>query len=309
MKTALIIALSATAIGVAAQAPSDPLEAAKSLYVAASYQEALAALDGVKDADADDAVKYRVLCLLGLNRVADAEQTLDQLLIRHPLFKADAVDSPKLQAMVHDARARVLPTAATTLYATAKAAFDKGDLTTAAKEFATVTTLLDQPEVTSQPAIADLKVLAGGFAKLTDQELLLEQRAAAAKAAASTPPPAPAPTVPAVVDRIYTEADAGVTPPVTIAEVVPPWVPPNTVLRSLTYMGVLDIVIDEHGAVSSARIARPTVPIYDQLLLGATKQWRYRPASVDGRAVKYRKTVQVILRPPPGTAPGATLTP
>jgi hypothetical protein len=44
--------------------------------------------------------------------------------------------------------------------------------------------------------------------------------------------------------------------------------------------------------------------LYDQVLLSATKRWRYRPAFRNGKPVKYRKQINVFLRPPaPGTQP------
>jgi hypothetical protein len=49
--------------------------------------------------------------------------------------------------------------------------------------------------------------------------------------------------------------------------------------------------------------------MYDQLLLSATKRWRYRPAFRNGKPVKYRKQINIVLRPPaPGTQPQAPAT-
>src|SRR5262249_49117349 len=120
MKTILGIMCVAAAAALSAQNADDPLDAAKTLYLSASYQEALATLDGVHaDAQRDEAEKYRALCLLGLDRQADAEEAIAHLIERRPLFALDPQDSPKLQAMFTDTRARVLPAAATSLYATA----------------------------------------------------------------------------------------------------------------------------------------------------------------------------------------------
>ena len=52
---------------------------------------------------------------------------------------------------------------------------------------------------------------------------------------------------------------------------------------------MLFIVIDENGGVESAIITEPLDRMYDAMLLAATKTWTYRPATLNGVAVKYRK--------------------
>ncbi len=289
----LIACLCAPAWPAAAQNPANPLENAKSLYLSASYQEALASLDAVQgDAQLEEAGKYRALCLLGLNRPQEAQQAIERLIARRPMFALDPLDSPKLQAVYRDARVHVLPTTATELYTAAKAAFDRHELAKAVEQFSTVVTLVSQPEIASNPAVADLKMLAGGFASLAQQELSTERKLADAPAAQPAPPPTRA-----TADRIYTDQDADVVPPVPIAQEIPQWIPPNIAVRSVTFSGALDVVVDEQGNVTTATITRPTLAPYDQLLLAAAKRWRYRPASFSGHTVKYRKTVHVTLQP------------
>jgi len=74
-------------------------------------------------------------------------------------------------------------------------------------------------------------------------------------------------------------------------------------VRSITFVGAIDVVIDERGAVTSVAVTRPTIATYDRLLVEAARTWRYRPASQNGKPVKYRKTVHVTLRP---STPGPT---
>ena len=38
-------------------------------------------------------------------------------------------------------------------------------------------------------------------------------------------------------------------------------------------------------------------PSYDPLLLEATKTWKFRPASLNGEPVKYRRRYEIILHP------------
>ena len=308
MKTVQLVAVLvwSASLSAGAQEAKEPLAAAKALYLAASYQEALAALDTVTSGDdMDEAAKYRALCLLGLNRPGDAEEAIEHLIERRPMFTLDALDSPKLRSMFLDARTRVLPVAATNLYQQARASFDRGELATAKDQFATVIELLGQPEVASQPSAADLKLLSTEFAKLVDQQLVERERAKgpAPAAPAVTLPAEPAPEAPAP-DRIYGENDATVVPPVPLSQTIPPWVPPTMEVRSITFAGAIDVVIDERGAVTSVAVTRPTIATYDRLLVDAARTWRYRPASQNGKPVKYRKTVHVTLRPStPGPSP------
>ena len=76
-----------------------------------------------------------------------------------------------------------------------------------------------------------------------------------------------------------------------------------------TYRGLIEIVVDERGAVEAAKMAKPVTPMYDDLLLQSARSWRYTPAKRNGRPVRYRLVIEIVLRPSPSdvTAPeGAT---
>lgn len=300
---ALLATLSLFAGATPARAADDPLDAAKTLYLAAAYEDALAALSNLpSNADVDQADKFRALCFLALNRTQDAQQALERLATRRPLLKFDELESPKLVAMFREARGRVLPAAARAMYATAKGSFESGDMTTASRQFNELLSLLSENELGGQPAFADLKMLAEGFSKLTDQELAKAAAAAAAEAAkASAPPPEPLPSVPEG-SRIYSSADQDVVAPVAIEQTIPQWFPPSANQRYQEFSGILELVIDENGAVASATMAQRVNVVYDQLLLSAAKRWRYRPARLNTKPVKYRKLLNIVLRPAtPGT--------
>ena len=112
-----------------ARAAEDPLDAAKTLYLSAAYEEALNALTNLPGTvDVDQADKFRALCFLALNRTQDAQQALERLATRRPLLTFDEAESPKLVTMFRDARNKVLPAAARSMYTTAKASFEKGEL-------------------------------------------------------------------------------------------------------------------------------------------------------------------------------------
>lgn len=296
----IVLLVACVPAAVRAAAADDPLDAAKSLYLSASYEEALTALGNLPPSvDSDQADKFRALCLLALNRTQDAQQALERLAARRPLLKFDEGESPKLVAVFRDARARVLPAAAKNMYAAAKTNFEQGQLTTAAEQFDELIALLSEKELSSQPGLADLKMLAEGFSKLTQQQITVERAAASA---VEKPAPAPAPVVeapPAEAVRIFSSADTDVRPPIAIEQTIPQWVPPTGTLRYQEFSGVLEITVDESGSVTAATMAQRVNVIYDQMLMSAAKRWRYHPALRDGKPVAYRKLINIMLRPSP----------
>ena len=59
----------------------------------------------------------------------------------------------------------------------------------------------------------------------------------------------------------------------------------------------MEVVIDETGRVESAAMRASTLPNYYRLAIAATQAWRYRPATVNGTPVKFRKLIQVNITP------------
>src|SRR5438552_5238261 len=111
---------------VAGQSPQlAELTAAKSLYASGDYEEALKKLPPASDTDVVEADQYRALCLLALGRTKEAEQSLESLVRRRPLFKmSDTEVSPRLVTMFREVRKRLLPAAIRDLYAKARTTFD-----------------------------------------------------------------------------------------------------------------------------------------------------------------------------------------
>ena len=56
------------------------------------------------------------------------------------------------------------------------------------------------------------------------------------------------------------------------------------------------MIIDENGAVERASMRESVVPIYDNLIVAAAKDWKYRPALRGGTPVKYLKLIAVNVR-------------
>jgi len=280
----------AAAVPVRAESPE--LGNAKELYAQASYEDALAQLNAIDDAEVANQVdQYRALCLLALGRDREAQASLERLVVRAPLYVVKDDDaSPKLVTMFQQVRERTLPVAAKDLYTKARANFDGKRFSEARAQFEEMLAVLKETAaVDSNPGIADLKQLGEGFLKLTNIEMT-------PAAEPVRPPPAPVRTAPGVLAAFYTPGDAEVVPPAEISREMPPWNPPFS-QDKVVFSGRLQIDIDERGLVERAVLIDAIAPSYDGRLLAATRSWRFQPATKDGVAVKYRKTITIALRP------------
>jgi hypothetical protein len=119
---------------------------------------------------------------------------------------------------------------------------------------------------------------------------------APAQAARTEPGPAPADPPAGPAGAAAPSATPVIVPPVVIAQVIPrpsdvsvPMGSPQTIL--------MDIVIDETGRVERAEIRKSVDRLYETQLVAATRGWRYRPATQNGRPVKYLRTLEVTLNP------------
>ena len=281
---------------------ADELQAARDLYASAAYEEALAALNraraaGVPPADAFALEEYRAFCLLALGRGTEAQSAIENLVMADPLFRPSVDVSPRVRTAFSDVRKRLLPSVIPQQYAKAKAAFDKKDWATAATGFTQVLNVLADPDMiqaAGQPPLSDIKTLATGF-----QEL-------AAKSVPPPPPPPPALSVAAVLPqapalptpppaRVYTAGDPKVVPPAVLRQDLPAFSGRPTA----TVTGALEVIINERGQVEVATIRESVNPTYDRLAVDATRSWRYRPATLDGVPVKFRKLISITLKPTP----------
>ena len=59
--------------------------------------------------------------------------------------------------------------------------------------------------------------------------------------------------------------------------------------------GYFDLVIDEAGSVERVTLISPTRQYREWMLLAAAKAWKFQPAKRDGRPVKYKLRVPIIL--------------
>lgn len=316
---------------------ASPLQAGIALYAAASYDEALSALEAARRIDLalEDRValdQHRMLCLLALGRAAAADEAAASLLETKPDFVLTAGDaSPRVRAMFDQTRRRVLPAVVRRVYTEAKRAYDGGNYPQARDGFAQLAQMLADPQVAAaDPAFADLGTLTDGFLQLS--AAAIDRRSAqrdsdtvpaalavlqpgtaflpvatsaavtmSAPALDAAPAEAEAPAVAHVPPPFapigiftYDWRDKDVLPPVAVAQSVSGWWGAMGEPAAGTPLGAIDVVVDETGRVVDARIHQSANRVYDAVLLESVKQWRYRPATKDGRPVKYRRVTGVL---------------
>jgi TonB family protein len=292
------------ALGAAGQ---DTLARAKDLYGLAAYDEALAMLNRLHETASpvmsSEVAGYELLCLLALGRTDDAQKAIEALVKADPLYRpSESVMSPRTRARFDAIRREMLPTIVQDTYDKGKAAFDRKDLPVALAEFDRVVALLEEPGLTDVPNMLDLRRLAIGFRDLSKAAAIDVPASPAAASSNARAPTAAAPTGAAVDPtpepaRTYTGDDAGVVPPMVVSRRMPTWTPRNEIEKRKEFRGLLELVVDEAGDVTSAALARSIHPTFDQPLVDSARTWKFRPGMKDGVPVKYRMTIEFRLGP------------
>jgi tetratricopeptide (TPR) repeat protein len=266
--TSIPLLACATLIGLLSAPPKalaqDNLAAARDLYASAAYEDALMVLNKIEPGQPSDRLavnQYRSFCLLALKRNVEAEQAIEAVLADEPAYApSEAEASPRLLQAFASVRQRILPAVVQRTYAHAKASFDHQEFAAAAAEFSQVLKMLDD----------------GGLGDATGRPPLKVE--------------APAPTVAvANPNRVYNTGEAQVVPPVMLRQELPP-LPRDLVFHR---QGVLEVIINEAGMVETATMRSPIDPRYDAMVITATRQWKYQPATVGGTPVKFRKIIGV----------------
>jgi len=277
------------------RAAKDPVGAARELYASARYDEALAVLNDLRPSDAATVSdrrsieQYRSLCLLALGRSTEAEGAIAAVVTADPSYQPSETDaSPRVRAAFSEVRRRLLPDITTKRYTEGKSAYDRKDYTAAVDRFRRVLSLLDDPDMGGR--LPDLRVLASGFLELSAAASAPAPDAAKKETAAPTTTAAPA----ADVNRIYTSDDRNVTAPVPLKQELPRV--PMSLTNHVRPRGAIEVVIDELGRVTAITIRESVHPTYDTMLLNAAREWRYQPATVGGKSVRFRKMIQVNVR-------------
>jgi TonB family protein len=296
VKHTLAMLLLAGSVAAPAAAQENPLAAARDLYASARYDEALAVLNGLRPNSASNRTdlkfveQYRSLCLLALGRGSEAEAAIAAVVEVDPLYQPTETEaSPRVRTAFSEVRQRQLPEIVQTRYAAAKSAFDRKQHAQAEQQFREVLRILQDPDMAGR--LSDLRVLAQGFLDLS-----------AAAAAPPSPPapkkedPPPAPPAPSTPpsNHVFGSEDAGVIPPEPVKQEVPRV--PTQISSQVRDRGILEVVVDEQGRVTSLAIRSSLHPLFDSQLLAAARDWRYRPATLNGKPVKFRKLVQITVK-------------
>jgi TonB family protein len=281
---------------VLAQVPAarDVVGAARDLYASARYDEALAVLNDLRPTDTGAAAsdrksieQYRSLCLLALGRGTEAESAIAAVVTADPSYLPNEAEaSPRVRAAFSDVRRRLLPEIATRRYSEARTSFDRKDHALAVQQFRQTIGLLDDPDMGGK--LADLRTLSAGFLDLAIAALAPPP--APPKPQIATPPPAPEVPRPDP-NRIYTLGDVEVSGPGIIRQEMPRLSP--AMKTQAKDRGAIEVVIDELGRVTFAAIRASVHPMFDAELLSAAREWRYQPAMMAGKPVKYRKMIQI----------------
>jgi TonB family protein len=272
----------------------DVVGPARDLYASARYDEALAVLNDLRPADTATTVsdrksieQYRSLCLLALGRGTEAESAIAAVVTADPSYQPGEVEaSPRVRAAFSDVRRRLLPDIAGSRYAEAKALFDRKEYVAAAQQFRQVVALLDDADMGGR--LPDLRTLVTGFLDLSVAASAPPPESP--KPAAVAPPPPP-PVPQSDPNRIYTMLDKDVTAPVVIRQEMPRLTP--SVKLQARERGIVEIVIDEQGRVTNVAVRESIHPVFDAELLTKARDWRYQPAALDAKPVRYRKLIQI----------------
>jgi hypothetical protein len=296
MRTPFLVAciLLLTTLGVQAQ---ETVAVARDLYTAANYEDALVVLGrldspGSQPSDRMAINQYRAFCLLALGRMLEAERAIEAVLTVDLLYRpSDAAMSPRLRSAFAGVRQRILPSIVQQEYARAKTAFERRDYPSAIAQFDRVLQALADPDLglgAGNSPLADLRTLASGF-----RDLSLK--------AAAPPPELPAQAVavvaaaaPVIRKGIYDGTEPGLSLPVTVRQTLPSFAGDMLARRD----GILELVINEVGAVESAVMRSPVNPRYDLIVVGAAKSWKYSPATLNGTPVKFRKVIKISIKGP-----------
>jgi hypothetical protein len=301
----------------------DPLASARSLYASAAYDEALKTLTELSSegggriagASYREVEEYRFLCLLALGRNSEARESISAVVTADPLYKLDEnTTSPRVLNAFRTVRREVLPDILTNIYNAGKTMYDAKDYKGAEPQFRKVMNLAGDPDLAGKGS--DLTTLAKGFL-----DLAAAANAAAATAAPAAPaatnaggtgtgagaPPAGAAGAPqgnaaaagnaAYPNRtiVATQSKAGEIVPPRLMKRTIPNVPSDLSRFGQLRPGEMEILIDETGKVSEAKFTKPIHPVYDSLVIAATRSWRYDPARADGVPVKFRINLKVTI--------------
>ena len=89
-------------------------------------------------------------------------------------------------------------------------------------------------------------------------------------------------------DPVYSKADAAVTPPRQVYPALPAEPASASLKGALT---VVDLIVAPDGLVERVHLRTTPRTVHEFMLLSAVKAWRFQPALLDGRPVRFRHSV------------------
>ena len=189
----------------------------------------------------------------------EASIVFDSIVFRDPLhrFNPASVTADAL-AVFKRSKQLLLPSLAAHEYEAARAAFDGSDYARAVAGTERAATLLEDPDLTVVPA---------------DLRADVSRLHASAIAARTT-----------LEDKIYSSADLDVSPPRPVGRRLPA-LPPAGLTAKTT--GRLEILINRAGQVEAVKLHSPLNAYHDRMIVSAAKAWRYRPALLNGKPVRF----------------------
>jgi len=174
--------VAAVGIATAFAAPAagqETLQHVKDLYASAAYEDALGVLARLQSPDQRlEIERYRVYCLIALDRPAEAEKAILGILSEDPLYSPEDA-APRVVDLFKRVKRQAAPQLARTLYNDGKAALARKEQDRAVRKFEQLLQLTEDGEIRNDPLISELRLLASGFLDL---------------ARASAPPDSPNPT-------------------------------------------------------------------------------------------------------------------
>jgi TonB family protein len=217
--------------------------------------------------------------------------------------------------MFANVRKRLLPALIRERFRTARAALDQKNLSAAEPRLVEARMLIADAETlgVKDEGLADLTVLVDGFLQLV-RTTVNQRPSSPAVAANANPADAAAtasrqrsePALPPVLGRapaanaasaprVYTVDEVGVTPPVVVSQRMPSMTPELVkVVKAMNVSAVIEVLIDERGEVLDAIVRKSLNSSFDNLIVGAARRWKYRPAMKDGVPVRYSKTIVLV---------------
>ena len=290
----------ALALGLTATAAAQDLQQVKDLYASAAYEDALGVLSRLEKPEQRlEIERYRVFCLIALDRGPEAEKAILTMLTEDPLYTPDEA-SPRVVDMFDRVKKAATPQLAKALYTEGKSAMDRKEKDVAIRKFEQMLQLTDDKGIRDDALVSELRLLAAGFldlARATPAAEAPKPTVTAANGAAANGAAANGAAANGAAAPSAAPAAPVLTPPLPIRQELPRWVPYDAASKSMEYKGAVRVIITADGKVESAEIVTPTDRLYDRQLLNAARNWLYEPARRNGVPISSEKIVSVYLRP------------